>query len=105
MLTGCVEMVNKAELMLEEISSSAVEISVSDEERETLLSGGGKKKGCILEKIRQRISVPIRLQGSRKVVIYGKPEETKEAKEIVEEDVGLVKKVLSSRSHCFPSAN
>ena len=45
--------------------------------------------------------MPIRLQGSRKVVIYGKPEETKEAKEIVEEEVGLVKKVLSSRSHCF----
>ena len=64
-LRGHAEMVNKAELMLKEISSSAVEISVSDEEREVLLSGGGKKKGCILEKIRQRISVPIRLQGSR----------------------------------------
>ena len=95
MLRGCVEMVNKAELMLEEISSSVVEISVSDEEREALLSGGGKKKGCILEKIRQMISVPIGFQGSRKVVIHGKPEETKEAKEIFEEELGLVKKVLS----------
>ena len=43
-LRGHAEMVNKAELMLKEISSSAVEISVSDEEREVLLSGGGKKK-------------------------------------------------------------
>ena len=43
-LRGLNKMVNKAELMLEEISSSAVEISVSDEEREVLLSGGGKKK-------------------------------------------------------------
>merc|ERR1719341_1168104 len=61
-LRGPTEMVNKAEQMLEELLSSAVEISVSVEEAEALLRGG-KKKGCILNKIEQRISVPLTLRG------------------------------------------
>ena len=44
-LRGPNEMVNKAELMLEEISSSVVEISVSDEEREALLSEVARRRG------------------------------------------------------------
>ena len=95
-LRGPTEMIDKAEQMLEEILSSAVEIALSVDEKEALLRGSGEKKECILNKIRQRISVPISLRGSGKVVIYGKPEETKKAKEVFEEELGLVKKVLSS---------
>jgi len=95
-LRGPTEMVNKAELMLVELLSSTVEISVSHEEKEVLLRGSGEKKECILNKIRQRISVPVSLLGSRKVVIYGKPEETKEAKEVFDEELELVKKILRS---------
>ena len=95
-LRGPTEMIDKAEQMLEEILSSAVEIALSVDEKEALLRGSGEKKECILNKIRQRISVPISLRGSGKVVIYGKPEETKKAKEVFEEELGMVKKVLSS---------
>ena len=49
-----------------------------------------------MNKIAERISVPLRLQGSRKVLLYGKPQETKEAKETFEKELKLVKKVLST---------
>ena len=88
-------MVNKAEQMLEELLSTAVEISVSVEEAE-VLARGGKKKECILDKIRQRISVPLTLRGG-KVVMFGEPGETKVAIEIFKEELRLVKKALSSR--------
>ena len=80
-------MVNKAEQMVEELLSSAVEIALSVEEKETLLRRGGE---CIVDKIRQRISVPVSLLGNRKVVIYGKSKETKE-------ELELVQRVLNSR--------
>merc|ERR550519_921521 len=60
-LKGPTEVVNKAELMLEELLSSALEISVSVEEKEALLRGGSKKKKCILDKIKPRISAPVSL--------------------------------------------
>ena len=94
-LRGPTEMVNKAEQMLEELLSTAVEISVSVEEAEALRRGG-KKKGCILDKIKQRISVPLTLRGG-KVVMFGEPGETKVAIEIFKEELRLVKKALSSR--------
>ena len=94
---GHAEMVNKAEQMLEELLSSVVEISVSPEEKDALLSRCGKERGCILDKIRQRISVPLSMQGM-KAVIFGKPEETKVAKEIFEEELRLVQKILSTSS-------
>ena len=94
-LRGPTEMVNKAEQMLEELLSTAVEISVSVEEVE-VLARGGKKKECILDKIRQRISVPLTLRGG-KVVMFGEPGETKVAIEIFKEELRLVKKALSSR--------
>ena len=75
--------------MLEELLSSAVEMALSVEEKEALLRRGGKKEECIVDKIRQRISVPVSLLGNRKVVIYGKPKETKEAKEIFKGRVSL----------------
>ena len=97
-LRGLNEMVNKAEPMLNELVSSAVEISLSFEEIETLLRGVGEKNKCILFKIVQRILVPVSFLGiSRKVVIFGNPEETKDAKEIFEEELVLIKNVLSSR--------
>ena len=96
-LRGTSETVNKAEQMLEELLSSAVEISVSAEEIEALLSRCGKERGCILDKIRQRISVPLSMQGM-KAVIFGKPEETKVGKEIFEEELRLVRKILSTSS-------
>merc|ERR1719222_1675566 len=95
-LRGPTEMVYKAEQMLEELLSSAVEISVSVEEAEALVRGGGKKKECILDKIEQKISVPLTLRGG-KVVMFGKPGETKVAIEIFKEELRLVKKALSSR--------
>ena len=94
---GHAEMVNKAEKMMEELLSSAVKISVSAEETEALFSRCGKERGCILDKIMQRISVPLSLHG-RKAVMFGKPEETKVAKEIFEEELRLVQKILSTSS-------
>ena len=93
-LNGPTEMVNKAEQMLEELLSSAVEMALSVEEKEALLRRGGEKEECIVDKIRQRISVPVSLLGNRKVVIYWKPKETKE---IFEEELELVLRVLNSR--------
>ena len=40
--------------------------------------------------------MPVSVRG-RKVVIFGKPGETKEAKEIVEEELRLLRKILSGR--------
>ena len=101
MLTGCVEMVNKAELMLEELLSSALEIPLSVEEQEALMTAsmrGGNKKECILGRISQRISVPVQwVKQGRKVMIFGKVGERQEAKKIFEEELKLVKKALSSR--------
>ena len=47
----------------------------------------------IRNKIRQKISVPFQLHG-KKVFVFGKSGDTKEAKEILEDEFRLVKKVL-----------
>ena len=95
-LKGPVEMVNKAELMLKELLSSAVKISLSVEEKHTLLSKSGKKKKCILDVIGGRISVPLNFQ-DRNVLMFGKPRDTEEAKKIFKEELRLVKEALNSR--------
>jgi len=99
-LRGPVKLVNKAEPMLEELLSSALEISLqfslSDEEDRALLKGG--KEGCIMNEISRRISVPVHCDNiNRKLVIYGEKEEMMEAKNIVEEELRLVNKILSER--------
>ena len=92
-LLGASESVVKAEQMLEELLSSAEEISLSAEEREALMSGG---KQCIMGKIQQKLQVPAQLQG-QKMMLFGKPEETREAKVVAEGELKLVSKILSGR--------
>jgi len=92
-LLGASESVVKAEQMLEELLASAEEICLSGEEREALLTRG---KRCIMGKIQQKLQVPAQLQG-QKMLLFGKPEETREAKEMVEEELKLVRETLSGR--------
>ena len=92
-LLGASESVVKAEQMLEELLASAVEICLSGEEREALLTRG---KRCIMGKIQQKLQVPAQLQG-QKMLLFGKPEETREAKVVVEEELKMMRKILSGR--------
>ena len=92
-LKGASESVVKAEQMLEELFSSAEEISLSAEEREALMTGG---KRCIMGKIQQKLQVPAQLQG-QKMMLFGMPEETREAKVVAEGELKLVRKILSGR--------
>ena len=92
-LKGTSESVGKAEQMLMALCSSVHEISLSSEEREALLTGG---KRCILTMIRLKLQVPLYLQG-QKLLLFGKPSDTKEAKEIIEEELRLVRKILSCK--------
>ena len=92
-LKGASESVVKAEQMLEELLASAVEICLSGEEREALLTRG---KRCIMGKIQQKLQVPAQLQG-QKMMLFGKPEETREAKVVAEGELKLVSKILSGR--------
>ena len=54
------------------------------------------RKKCIIGEIRQKLQVPASL-GGQKILLFGKPEENKEAKEIVEEELRLVRQILSGR--------
>ena len=92
-LKGASESVVKAEQMLAELLASAEEISLSGEERRALMTGG---KQCIMGKIHQKLQVPAQLQGQT-ILLFGKPEEIKEAKVVVEEELKLVRKSLSGR--------
>ena len=92
-LLGASESVVKAEQMLEELLASAEEICLSGEEREALLTRG---KRCIMGKIQQKLQVPAQLQG-QKMMLFGKPEETREAKVVAEGELKLVSKILSGR--------
>ena len=92
-LKGTSESVGKAEQMLMALCSSAQEISLSSEEREALLTGGRR---CILTMIRLKLQVALYLQG-QKLLLFGKPSDTKEAKEIIEEELRLVRKILSGK--------
>ena len=94
MLSGSVESVAKAEQMLKELRSSALNLKIplSWEVKCALLTG----KACILNKIREKLQVPLKLEG-RTLVLVGKQEDTKKARLVVEEEVALVKKVLATR--------
>ena len=80
-LKGPSKSVEKAEQMMEELLSSAKDIYLSYEEKDALLIGG---KNCILVSMCGRLQVPAQIQG-RKLVLIGKPEETSQAREMVEE--------------------
>ena len=60
MLRGTSKSVDKVEGMLEELLSSALEIFISGEERDALLTGGRR---CIMNKIQQKLQVPLSFQG------------------------------------------
>ena len=77
-LKGPAESVDRAEQMLEELWSSALEISITGEESAALLTGG---KNCIMYKIQRNLQVPLSLEGHN-LLLFGKPEETKKAKEM-----------------------
>ena len=63
-LRGSSESVAKAEEKLNELLSSAQEISLSFEEKRVLLSGG---KGCLMDKLRGRVQVSLKLEGNKLV--------------------------------------
>jgi len=92
-LRGPTKSVEKAEQMLKELLSSAQEISLSWEEKEALITGG---KRCIMDNLRSKLQVPVSFKG-QKLLLFGKPEDTKKAKEMVEKELRLVRKILSGR--------
>ena len=53
-------------------------------------------KACILNKIREKLQVPLQLEG-RTLVLVGKQEDTKKARLVVEEELTLVEKALATR--------
>ena len=83
MLKGPLRSVEKAEQMLLELLSSAKEKNLSSDEKKALM--GGKKK-CLLAQLRGRSQVPVSYQGG-KLFLFGKPEETKKAEEMFEEEL------------------
>ena len=91
-MTGSAESVSRAEQMLKELQSSALKITLSGEVRDALLTG----RGCILNKIGEKVQVPLSLEGCT-LVLVGKQEDTKKARLVVEEEVALVEKVLATR--------
>ena len=82
-LKGPLLLVENAEKMLSEIVSSAQELSLSYKEKDALLSGG---KGCLLEKLQAKLQVAACIEG-RKLVLFGKSEDTKKAMGIIEEEL------------------
>ena len=82
-LKGPAVSVEIAEKMLSELVSSAQEVSLSYEERTALLSGG---KGCLLEKLQVMLPVAASIEG-RKLVLFGKSEDSKKAVEMIEEEL------------------
>ena len=82
-LKGPLLFVENAKGMLMELQSSAQELSLSYEEKTALLSGG---KGCLLEKLQAKLQVAACIEG-RKLVLFGKSEDTKKAMGIIEEEL------------------
>ena len=82
-LNGPLLLVENAEKMLSEIVSSAQELSLSYKEKDALLSGG---KGCLLKKLQVMLQVALGIEG-RKLVLFGKSDDSKKAMEIIEEEL------------------
>ena len=85
-LKGPATSVEKAERMLLELLSSAKEINLTYEEKNALVTGG---KECLMVKLQWRLQVPVSIQG-RKLLLFGKSEETKKASEIIEEELSKI---------------
>ena len=83
MLKGPLLFVENAKGMLMELQSSAQELSLSYEEKTALLSGG---KGCLLKKLQVMLQVALGIEG-RKLVLFGKSDDSKKAMEIIEEEL------------------
>ena len=88
-LKGPLLFVENAKGMLMELQSSAQELSLSYEEKTALLSGG---KGCLLKKLQVMLQVALGIEG-RKLVLFGKSEDSKKAMGIIEEEL---RKILAS---------
>ena len=82
-LKGPLLFVENAKGMLMELQSSAQELSLSYEEKTALLSGG---KGCLLKKLQVMLQVALGIEG-RKLVLFGKSDDSKKAMEIIEEEL------------------
>ena len=86
-LKGPARSVKKAEQMLLELQTSAREKNLSWEQRDALLAGGER---CLLAQLQGRWQVPsgflTGFQGG-KLILLGKPGETKKAIEMVEEEL------------------
>ena len=82
-LKGPLLFVENAKGMLMELQSSAQELSLSYEEKTALLSGG---KGCLLKKLQVMLQVALGIEG-RKLVLFGKSEDSKKAMGIIEEEL------------------
>ena len=92
-LRGPAESVDKAEQMLKELLSSVQEVYVSWEVKDALITGG---KRCIMDNIRRKLQVLLSLQG-QKLLLFGKPEDIKVAKDMLKEELNLVRKILDGR--------
>ena len=73
----------KAEEKPRELLSSALEISLSYEEKQALVTGG---ESCILQSTRERLQVAANSQG-KTLLLVGEPEKTKEAMEFIEREL------------------
>ena len=92
-LKGSTKSVDKAEQMLKELLESVQEISLSWKEKDALITGGKK---CIMNNLRRKLQVPSSLQG-QKLLLFGKSEDIKVAKKMLEEELNLVRKILDGR--------
>merc|ERR1719341_2273381 len=86
-LKGPLLLVENAERMLMELQSSVLEINLSYEEKNMLVADGW----CLMTKLRRRLQVPARLQGS-KLMLMGKPEDTKRDSEVLKEELRRILK-------------
>merc|ERR1719341_1743564 len=87
-LKGPLLLVENAERMLMRLQSSVLEINLGYEEINILVAGG---KVCLMNKLRTRLQVPVRLEGS-KLMLIGKPENTKREREVLKEELRRILK-------------
>ena len=86
-LKGPLLLVENAERMLMRLQSSVLEINLGYEEKNILVADGW----CLMTKLRRRLQVPARLQGS-KLMLMGKPEDTKRDSEVLKEELQRILK-------------
>jgi len=86
-LKGPLLLVENAERMLMELQSSVLEINLGYEEINILEADGW----CLMTKLRRRLQVSVRLEGS-KLMLMGKPEDTKRDSEVLKEELRRILK-------------